>query len=135
MNFIENFFIRLRLFFLFRKFASVFLDFDSVFLGGMAKRFGISKIFNFHEERNGRTTLPARKILPDLFAWRNDKARRFFIMKWTQAFKIGACSFQLHIFANDFFHPNRGKYFINSRFRNHSVKIGNKFLFFQFIWA
>ena len=135
MNFIQNFLVCLRLLFIFAQFPPVFLDLDSVFLGSVAQRFGISKIFNFHEERNSGTTLSARKIFPDLFAWRYDKAWRFFLMKRTQPFKIGASSFQLHIFANDFFHPNRGKYFINSRFRNHSVKIGNKFLFFQFIWA
>ena len=31
--------------------------------------------------------------------------------------------FQLHIFADDFFHPNRGKNFIDGLFGNHSSKI------------
>lgn len=44
-------------------------------------------------------------------------------MKRAQAFEIGACSFQLDVFANDFFYPNNGENLVYGLFGNHRVKL------------
>ena len=52
-------------------------------------------------------------------------------MKRTQTFEVGAGSFQLDIFTNDFFYTDGRKYFINRLFRNHDVKVIISFNFYS----
>ena len=93
MNFVKNFSFGLGFFLLFRIFYLVFFYFYAVLFGSMSQRFRIGKSFDFHEESDGSSTFSRGEVLPNLFAGRNHKTRRFFFMKRTQALEISACTF------------------------------------------
>ena len=106
-----------------------FLDGDVVFLGEVTDGFRISEMLVLHQECDGITAFPRRKILPDLLYRRHHKRRRALVGKRAQSFEIRARALELDKVADDFFHTRGFENGINGCLGNHDRSIGANILF------
>lgn len=96
-------------------------QFDPGFFCKDLERLPEFDLFDFHKEIDWTAALVARKTVGDVFCWRHDERRRFFVMERTTRLKIHSSFFKRNVFGNQLNDVDAVFYVFRNR---HSALIG-----------